>query len=115
MIQIESRHELAFPREAVWPILSKTDWLNRALRIPPVAYEVQPRPEGGSWVTARAKILGREMRWRELPFEWLEPEYYHVRRIFETGPFTEGIMGMTLEELPGNRTRVLVSTRLTPR
>ncbi len=81
MIRLESRHDIAFPREMVWPVLSKTDWLNRSVGLPPVRYAMQPLVEGGSAVTARARVFGRELRWRELPFEWLEPEFYRVWRI----------------------------------
>lgn len=115
MIRLESQHDIAFPREAIWPVLSKTDWLNRSLGLPPVNYDIEPRAEGGSAATARARFLGREMRWRELPFEWLEPEFYRVHRIFETGPFTEAWMGMDLHEQPGGGTRVVAYSELEPR
>src|SRR5438876_885325 len=82
----------------VRPVLSKTDWLNRSIGLPPVSYEIEPRPEGGSTVMARARLLGLEMRWQEFPFEWLEPEFYHVHRIFESGPFTEATMGIDFME-----------------
>ncbi len=115
MIRIESQHDLAFPRETVWPALSKTDWLNRSLGLPPVSYEIEPRVEGGSNAMARARILGMELRWRELPFEWLEPEFYRVRRIFETGPFVEARMGMEFQTRPGGGTRVIAYSELSPR
>ena len=115
MIRLESRHDIAFPREAVWPVLSKTDWFNRSLGLPPVKYDIQPQAEGGSVVMAHARILGLEMRWRELPFEWSEPEFYRVHRIFETGPFTETWMGIDLHEQPGGGTRVLAYSELATR
>jgi hypothetical protein len=70
VIRLESQHELAFPREAVWPVLSRTDWLNRSLGLPAVDYRLEPRAEGGSQPTARARAFGQELRWLELPFEW---------------------------------------------
>ncbi len=115
MIRLESLHQVSFPREKVWPVLSKTDWLNRSLGLPPVTYEFAARAEGGSWVTAGAQIFGRQMRWRELPFEWMEPCYYHVRRVFESGPFREAVGGIELRPLPGNTTGVVVWCELTPR
>ena len=36
-------------RAVVWPILAKTDWINRAIGLPPVKYEIKPLPEGGLW------------------------------------------------------------------
>lgn len=96
LVKIEETVELPQPRAAVWPILAKTDWINRAIKLPAVRYEVKPLPQGGSSVIARAKILGVPLQWQEFPFEWTEPEFYQVRRIFHGGPLTEGVMGLRL-------------------
>ena len=96
------------------PVLSQTDWINRSIGLPPVEYDLAPRPEGGSFVTARARLLGTRMRWRELPFEWLAPEYYRVHRIFETGPFKEARLGLDLHAQPGG-TRIVFYSNLEPR
>jgi class 3 adenylate cyclase len=98
LVKIEETVELPLPRAAVWPILAKTDWINRAVGLPPVKYHVEPLPEGGSKVIARAKILGLPLVWQEFPFEWTEPEFYQVRRIFHGGPLAEGVMGLRLRE-----------------
>ena len=45
VIRLESQHDVSFPPEAVWPILSKTDWLNRSIGMPPANYEIKPRAE----------------------------------------------------------------------
>lgn len=113
-IRLESQHDLAFPRAAVWPALSQTDWINRAIGLPPVEYDIQPRGEGGSAVTARAKLLGWEMRWQERPFEWLMPEFYRVHRTFANGPFLEARMGIDLHEQSGG-TRAVVYSEIVPR
>lgn len=97
-VKIEDIVELPHPRRSVWPILSKTDWLNRAVGLPPVNYDIQPLKEGGSKITARAKIFGLALSWTEHPFEWTEPKFYQVRRVFHSGPLTEGTMGMRLRE-----------------
>jgi len=115
VIRLESQYDVAFAPERIWPILSRTEWLNRSLGLPPVKYEIKPRAEGGSDITGQARMLGQELRWRELPFEWSEPEYYQVRRIFETGPFAEAALGVNLQARPGDRTRVLVYSEITPR
>jgi class 3 adenylate cyclase len=90
--------ELPHPRVSVWPILARTDWINRAVGLPPVKYEIKPLPEGGSEITARAKIFGVPLAWREFPFEWTEPEFYQVRRIYSSGPFAECVTGLRLKE-----------------
>lgn len=97
-IKIEQTVELPHPRAAAWPILARTDWINRAVGLPPVKYETKPLPEGGSEVTARAKIFGLKLVWREFPFEWTEPEFYQVRRVYLSGPLAECVTGLRLRE-----------------
>jgi class 3 adenylate cyclase len=100
LVKIKETVELPHAREAVWPVLAKTDWINRAVGLPPVNYEVRPLPEGGSHVTARARVFGMKIAWQEFPFEWTEPKFYQVRRIFLSGPLAEGVMGLRLRESP---------------
>jgi class 3 adenylate cyclase len=115
MIRLENRHKFSSPREVVWPCLSKTDWLNRALGLPSVDYQTAPRPEGGSWMTAEAKVPWGRLRWRELPFEWVEPRFYSVRRIFASGPFIEARMGIDFHGEPDGGTSVISFSELQPR
>jgi adenylate cyclase len=113
-IQFEVLHDLPFAPEVIWPALSNTDWMNRALGLPPVHYEFTANPEGGSTTRARARIAWLEAVWQELPFEWLEPEFYRVRRVFEGGPLREASGGIDLIRQPGG-TRVKVVSEVLPR
>jgi class 3 adenylate cyclase len=45
LVKIEETVELPHPHAAVWPILARTDWINRAVGLPPVKYEIKPLPE----------------------------------------------------------------------
>lgn len=108
-IRIEREFALPFPPREIWPILSQTDWINRSLGLPPVTYEFKPLPAGGTEVTARARMFGAELRWREHPFEWLENEFYRVHRVFERGPFLEAKLGV--EFRPDGRDGAIVSVR----
>jgi adenylate cyclase len=114
VIQFESQYDLPFPPEAVWPALSNTDWMNRALGLPPVHYDFTANAEGGSSIRARAQVAGLQVVWQEFPFEWLEPEFYRVRRIFENGPLREANGGIELLRQPGG-TRVRVISEVLPR
>lgn len=98
LVKIEENVELPHPRATVWPALSRTDWINRSVKLPAVRYEVEPLPEGGSKITAHAKTFGVPLAWRELPFEWTEPEFHQVKRIFLHGPFESGVFGLRLLE-----------------
>ena len=100
VVKIHETISLPHRREVVWPILSRTDWVNRAIGLPPVKYVIKPRPEGGSEVTARAKAYGISLQWTEYPFEWTEPKFYQVRRVFHSGPLVQAVLGVRLNGTP---------------
>jgi class 3 adenylate cyclase len=114
LLKIEGMVELPHPRTTVWPILARTDWINRAVGLPPVKYDIKPLPEGGSKITARAKIFGIKLAWQEFPFEWTEPEFYQVRRIYFSGPFAECVTGLRLKETASG-CAIEIFTHFTPR
>ncbi|HWD20656.1 MAG TPA: DUF5939 domain-containing protein [Verrucomicrobiae bacterium] len=115
MIRFQIEQVFSAPPEAVWPHVRQTDWLNRAVGLPAVHYTTEALPEGGSKITACARLLGVESRWREFPFEWVEPKFYRVRRIFAGGPFAEARLGMDLAPQHSAGTRVLAYAELEPR
>src|SRR5262245_47735059 len=108
MIHFRTEYDLPFSREVLWPALTNTDWFNRALGLPAVRYEFKGKAEGGSSTTAHARVAGLEVVWQELPFEWLEPEFYRVRRILDKGPLREACMGLELQPQPKG-THVLIT------
>jgi adenylate cyclase len=114
-VNTEIFFDLPFPRSAIWPVFSQTDWLNRSLGLPAVTYKTEPLAEGGSAIFGSAKISGMELRWREWPFEWNEPEFHVVRREFLSGPLREFQGGIEFLETPGGGTQLRVHSRLTPR
>lgn len=69
-----------------------------------------PATGGGSRVNARTRLMGFEVRWREHPFEWREPEYYRVRREFENGPFLEARLGVEFREPAAGQCRLVVGS-----
>lgn len=114
VVRLEKHYAIAFPPEQIWPVLSKTDWLNRALGLPAVDYQFAANPGGGSVVRGRSRLPIGEMRWQEFPFEWREPEFYHVHRVFESGPFTDVRLGMELRAAPGG-TELTCFSEMEPR
>jgi len=115
VVETEAVFEVAFPRERVWPILSKTDWINRSMALPPVKYDITPATGGGSNVRARARFMGLEMRWEERPFQWLENEFYEVERIFESGPIARAFVVWEFSESREGATQIRILMKLTPR
>lgn len=88
---MEFTYSLRFPapREQVWELLADNDRMNREIGLPPVRYEFAPRAEGGT-TTLGTLTLGRlTLHYRELPYEYLRPEFYTERRLFDQGPVRE--------------------------
>ena len=114
-IRCETHDEVPFSREAVWAVLSDTEWVLSALGLPPGKYGFQPLPEGGSRVTGRAKFHGLAARWEELPFEWRAPDFYRGRRLFSNGPLKEGSLEVELRQSGTGQTRIVIRCELVPR
>ncbi len=114
LVKIETIMVLPLPRTAVWPVLAQTDWLNRAIGLPPVRYTVEPLREGGSKIIGRATVFGVPMTWQEFPFEWTEPEFYQVRRVFSSGPLAAAVLGLRLGE-DGTGCRIEAFAHFQPR
>src|SRR5438270_108650 len=106
LVESQFNFLLPFPRKEVWAVLRQTDWVNRSLGLPPVTYQFFPRPEGGARVIAEARWAGMRWRWQELPFEWVEEEYYSVERRFDAGPVSKMSLKWEFREEPGPATSV---------
>jgi adenylate cyclase len=89
------------PRAALWPLLSATDSLNREWGLPAIDYNITPNSRGGSDVQGRATMMGMNLQWEELPFEWIEPSLWRVQRNYSKGPFRIGIYEMSMDDDPG--------------
>ncbi len=77
--------------EELWPLVSDTNRVNRAMGLPAVEYSTRPteNPDGtkASLRYGEIKLAGIKIRWQENPFEWIEGRRMGVLREFEGGPF----------------------------
>jgi len=85
-VRLEQTFHLASAPPALWPLVSNTDRLNRALGLPPTS-SVGADPDDYSRQVS-ARLLGFPLRWREAPFDYVDGRGYEVVREFHTGPFT---------------------------
>src|SRR5579862_4799570 len=83
-MQFTRTMRIAAPREKVWDVVADTDRLNREVGLPPIRYELLPRAIGGSELFGTVQVGGLGLRYREYPFEWARPDFYFVRRVFES-------------------------------
>jgi class 3 adenylate cyclase len=110
-IRVEREVRLKSAPALLWPHLSNTNRLNRALGLPENAVT---RGENDYERVVRARVLGLTVSWRERPFEYSEGRYYALRREFDNGPLTRFEGGLRLEP-DGVGTRAFLSGVFTPR
>lgn len=70
----------------LWPFVSNTERLNRAIGLPAVDFFSDVGDHGEVRRFASIKVAGIRMRWREHVFEWIEERRFGVLREFATGP-----------------------------
>ena len=99
-LHLERVIEVGVSAEEIWPYVAQTDRLNREIGLPGPEFSFKPRPSGGTDVTAVAKLGPLTFRYEEHPFEWVRPEWFHVRRVFKNGPVRTVIAGTRIESTP---------------
>src|SRR4051794_39802680 len=98
--------------EQLWPLVSNTGRFNRALGLPKMI--VEGRDDAAYAKLVRASLYGLTLRWKELPFEWVEGRWFRSVREFTSGPITRFEGGMELVP-DGSGTLVKVESIFTPR
>jgi serine/threonine protein kinase/class 3 adenylate cyclase len=87
LLSFQFRWELESAPRQLWPSVSNTERLNRALGLPAVAFRNEPDPGGGVKRFGQFRTAGLEVSWREHPYEWVEGQRMGVLREFSRGPF----------------------------
>ena len=89
-VEQQLKFSVPYSRERAWPILSRTDCLNRVMGLPPVDYTSHTLESGGVTMEAKSKLLpGPLIHWKEYPFEWVREKSFSERRLYKNGPFHE--------------------------
>lgn len=95
-IRVERRVPLQSSPEALWPLLSNTDRLNRALGLPEHRPERPDQADHSRMVSARLGPL--TLRWRERPFSYARERFFRNAREFVGGPIKRYEGGIRLED-----------------
>lgn len=78
--------ELAASPEQLWPHVSNTERLNRAIGLPAVAFTTQFESDRGVRRFGKFRKVGMALAWEEHPFEWVEGRRMGVLREYREGP-----------------------------
>lgn len=106
--------ELNASVQSLWPLVSDTDRFNKAIGLPAPEFTFEHSP-GKRKIHAQANFNGMKVRWLEHPFQWIVEKELSVLREFESGPFKWVISEVVLEQLAGDRTRLLHNFQVEPR
>jgi serine/threonine protein kinase/class 3 adenylate cyclase len=71
----------------LWPHVSNTERLNRAVGLQAPDFTTQKEPRAVVKRMARVRSAGMDITWQEHPFEWIEGQRFGVLREFSKGPF----------------------------
>lgn len=99
----------------LWPFVTNTDRLNRAMGLRAVQYQTVRDPLTGLRRFGSFQLFGSRIEWEERPFEWIEGQRMGVLREFQTGPFRWFMSILELQPLPQGGTRLVHTLRLEPR
>jgi serine/threonine protein kinase/class 3 adenylate cyclase len=123
VLQYEYTWELESSPASLWPHVSNTERLNRAIGMSPVHYtlhrnsssaDARDSPPGVRRFGA-VRSLGLAIAWEEHPFEWIEGRRMGVLREYERGPLRWFISETELEPRAKGGTRLTHRLRLEPR
>ncbi len=115
LVQFDWRFDLEASPWQLWPFVSNTDRLNKAVGIPAVKYSDEPQATGGVKRFGEFHKMGMKVAWQEHPFEWVEGRRLGVLREYPDGPFRWFVSVVELAPKAGGGTtlhhRVRLSTR----
>jgi len=114
-LRFEARGTFRVRPEALWPLVSDTARMNRAVGSPPVVHTIVPVAGGGSRLEGEIRLGGLTLaRYVEQPFRWEAPHGFDVVREFLDGPLLRLRAGARLTSVEGG-TEVLIYGDFVPR
>jgi len=107
--------ELESSPEQLWPHVSNTERLNRAIGLPAAEFKTETNEEGVVERFGRFRAAGFENAWQEHPYEWIEGKRLGVLRVFHEGPFHWFTSSVELSPRSGGGTLLTHRIRVEPR
>jgi len=110
VIRYDFRWELDASPAQLWPHVSNTERLNRAVGLPSIDFTDEPDPDGGVRRFGQLRKAGIVIGWREHPFEWVEGKRMGVVREYHKGPFKWFVSIVELTPRPGGAPRRCIAS-----
>jgi class 3 adenylate cyclase len=104
VLKFEFHWELNSTPRQLWPLVTNTDRLDRAIGFAPVRYTTQFEPGHGVRTFAEGRKAGLVEIGEEHPYEWVEPRRMGVLREYSEGPFRWLVSTVELKPRPGGGT-----------
>ena len=114
VVQFEFRWELESPPRQLWPRVTDTDRLDRAIGFVPVTYKTRYEPGRGVRTFAEGRKAGMVEVGEEHPYEWIEPRRMGVVREYSQGPFRWMVSTVELIPRPEGGTTLIHRLQLEP-
>lgn len=106
-VRLEKTLHLSSSPAELWPLVSNTDRLNRALGLPVMTSSGANSVDYSQQISAC--LFGVPLRWTETPFDYVEARNYEVTRDFHTGLFTRFQGGLRMSAEQGGTAATLYS------
>jgi len=109
------RLDLRATPDQLWPHVSNTERLNRAVGLSAVQFSSQADIGQGVRRFGKVRKAGLPLSWEEHPFEWVAPQRFGVLREFQGGPFKWFVSLVELTPRGDGGTTLVHRIRLEPR
>ena len=114
VVQFEFRWELDSSPRQLWPLVTNTDRLDRAIGFAPVIYTTRYEEGRGAQDFIEGRKAGMVEVGEEHPYEWIEPRRMGVLREYSEGPFRWLVSVVELLHRPGGGTTLIHRLTLEP-
>ncbi|MGE3674733.1 MAG: DUF5939 domain-containing protein [Polyangiaceae bacterium] len=113
-IEVERSIECKSPADRLWPIITDTERMNRAIGLGRI--EVEPNTDqSAARFVIKTVAAGFPLEYEERPFEWQKDKHFEVRRVVRKGLTKEIENRFRLEPIEGGGTRLSLAVRVVPK
>ena len=114
VVRFEFQWELESSPRQLWPLVTNTDRLDRAIGFAPVNYKTRYEEGRGVRTFTEGRKAGMVEVGEEHPYEWIEPRRMSVFREYSEGPFRWLVSVVELLNRPGGGTTLIHRLILEP-